>query len=62
MFEARCFKPSKLCAIFKLEGVSAEYKSVILKTRGDAKEEIPLPSDDSNIWNGLGRYERLNPA
>jgi len=41
MFEARCFKPSKLCAIFKLEGVAPELRSSILKTRGPPSQEAP---------------------
>lgn len=65
MFEARCFKPSRLCAVFKRFGVDpeerkkfaeevAEKELMAQKSAEAAAEVFSAPKEGEDAWGGLG--------
>jgi hypothetical protein len=65
MFEARCFKPSRLCAVFKRFGIDPEerrrfqeqLKEMELRAERNAmaaNESFSPPADGEDAWDGLG--------
>ena len=49
MFKARCFKPARLCAIYRRTGISAEALAAF-----SASLATPPPAEPTTAWEGLG--------
>lgn len=52
MFEARCFKPSRLCAVFRLYGVSASQVEAHAEQERRRDAEIQLRAETSHAKDG----------
>eukprot|EP00283_Hemiselmis_rufescens_P005820 CAMPEP_0173424276 /NCGR_PEP_ID=MMETSP1357-20121228/4213_1 /TAXON_ID=77926 /ORGANISM="Hemiselmis rufescens, Strain PCC563" /LENGTH=139 /DNA_ID=CAMNT_0014387465 /DNA_START=1 /DNA_END=420 /DNA_ORIENTATION=- len=60
MFEAKCFKPSRLCAVYALKGVEDAQREKILqereslRARSDASSQRMAAAGGTQPWKGMG--------
>jgi len=56
MFEAKCFKPSRLCAVYALKGVDPVHREAILSQKEAVSRRgvAPAPPRGGSPWAGMG--------
>ena len=59
MFKAKVFKPSRLCAVYSIQGLSEEGRADlderIVASSGIAAARVDDNDDESDVWKGAGR-------
>lgn len=63
MFDARCFKPSRLCAVYKRIAVSADALAEHAEKEKLRIEEIAMRAkelENDDLWAGLGTVIQEN--
>lgn len=65
MFDAKCLKPSRLCAIYELKGVDESHREKILADRDRMLRKDFTHIEQGSGWQGMGKAiqvaSKMNP-